>query len=143
MGSITITGWHASPEGPSFSRGTPRSFSSTLLRRWPGSDRVQNLHRDEHEFARPQFPWLSARQYAIFFFADHRGTESQRVADRRNRLQSSVKIFLTSFSKTRFITSNVTGNPFAATSAFAFFQRVSSLAASKKSCPAYVRHRGA
>ncbi len=44
-GSITITGCHASPDGPSFSRGTKRSFSSTLLRRWPGNDRVQNLHR--------------------------------------------------------------------------------------------------
>ena len=51
MGSITITGCHASPDGPSFSRGTTRSFSSTLLRRWPGSDRVQNPHRGEHEFA--------------------------------------------------------------------------------------------
>ena len=40
--------------------------------RWPGSDRVQNLHRGEDEFAGPQLPWLSARQYAIFFFADHR-----------------------------------------------------------------------
>ena len=38
----------------------------------PGSDRVQNLHRGEHEFAGPQLPWLSARQYAVFFFADHR-----------------------------------------------------------------------
>ena len=28
MGSITITGCHASPDGPSFSRGTTRSFSS-------------------------------------------------------------------------------------------------------------------
>ena len=54
-----------------FSRGTKRSFSSTLLRRWPGSDRVQNLHRGEDEFAGLQLPWLSARQYAIFFFADH------------------------------------------------------------------------
>ena len=53
------------------SRGETRSFSSTLLRRWPGSGRVQNLHRGEHEFAGPQLPWLSARQYAIFFFADH------------------------------------------------------------------------
>ena len=35
-GSIS-TGWHASPDGPSFSRGTKRSFSSTLLRLWPGS----------------------------------------------------------------------------------------------------------
>ena len=71
VGSITITGCHASPDGPSFSRGTTRSFSSTLLRRWPGSDRVQNLHRGEDEFAGPQLPWLSARQYVIFFFADH------------------------------------------------------------------------
>ena len=55
-------------------RGTTRSFSSTLLCRWPGSDRVQNLHRDEHEFAGPQLPWLSARQYAIFSFADHNRT---------------------------------------------------------------------
>ena len=73
MGSITITGSHASPDRPSFSRGTTGSFSRTLLRRWHGSDRVQNLHRGEHEFAGPQLPWLSARQYAIFFFADHKG----------------------------------------------------------------------
>ncbi len=66
---------HGLSKGPSFGtgRGTTRSFSSTLLRRWPGSDRVQNLHRGEHEFAGLQLPWLSARQFAIFFFfAEHR-----------------------------------------------------------------------
>ena len=64
---------HGLSKGPSFGtgRGTTRSFSSTLLRRWAGSDRVQNLHRGEHEFAGPQLPWLSARPYAVFFFADH------------------------------------------------------------------------
>ena len=48
-----------------------RSFSSTLLRGWPGGDSVQNFHRGEDEFAGPQLPWLSARRYAIFFLADH------------------------------------------------------------------------
>ena len=50
--------------------------------RWPGSDRVQNLHRGEEEFAGPQLPWLSARQYAIFFFADHNsGNVCNRTTD--------------------------------------------------------------
>ena len=46
--------------------------------RWSGSDRVQHLHRGEHEFAGPQLPWLSARQYAIFFFGDHSSCRAPR-----------------------------------------------------------------
>ena len=71
---------HGLSKGPSFGtgRGTTRSFSSTLLRRWPGSDRVQNLHRGEHEFAGLQLPWLSARQFAIFFFLRSTGCGCRR-----------------------------------------------------------------
>ncbi len=53
-----------------------RYFLNTLLRRWLGGDSVQNLHRGEHEFAGPQLPWLSARRYAILFFADHTCTNA-------------------------------------------------------------------
>ena len=80
--------WHRT----SFPRGTTRSFSGTLLRRWPGSDRVQNLHRGEHEFAGPQLPWLSARQFAIFFFADHKRPSRQSLELTQNRSPDSPPI---------------------------------------------------
>ena len=41
---------------------------------------MQNLHRGEHEFAGPQLPWLSARQYAIFFFCGSQLTACVRRA---------------------------------------------------------------
>ena len=61
------------------------------LRRWPGSDRVQNLHRGEDEFAGPQLPWLSGRQYAIFFFADHNRLGKAFTLLARSRMPISMR----------------------------------------------------
>ena len=84
-----LPGCHASPDGPSFSRGTTCSFSSTLLHRWPGSDRVQNLHRGEDEFAVTSTLMAVCSSIRDLLFCRSQGAAPKACSQTRRKLAKS------------------------------------------------------